>query len=117
MRMTADDVTARVEIPDMVTGEKSTSLDICGRDEEMPAPAETLERIGDLHRALAAVVKGQRGGDDGTVGDRVEMRVELRRRELVAGGVVPCKSARVLTALGDDIVVHQHGRLHQQMPR
>jgi len=59
MRVTADGVAARSELPDAVRVEETGRSDPGGGDEEVTAQPTTLECGSGLKRARAAIVEGQ----------------------------------------------------------
>src|SRR5439155_16837065 len=109
-RVAADLVAAPPQIADAGGIEESARADVVDGYEKAAAKAVAFERACGPLRARAAIVKRH----DGLVrarspGDRREMRLELRRRDLVARGIASGEARRVVHAVGDDVVIHQRG--------
>jgi hypothetical protein len=91
--MRANDVTARIELANLLWCEKAALTNEIGRDETMRAEAERLEPVGDCGvERNAAVVDGDHRRDPGCgirdpeFDEAVQLRLELGHRQLVAIG-------------------------------
>jgi hypothetical protein len=61
-------MTASVQFADIAFAHETGCADVVGRDEEVTDESMALERRGCRHRAHAAVVERERGGEQGVWG-------------------------------------------------
>ena len=111
-----------MQVDNLLARQKTLRVDTSGRYEEVSPPTPPLEKIGSHDRASSAVVKGNeerrlarrrpkprvRNADRRTAGstNRIQMRVEGVRGQLITGWRVARKPAGVKVPASDDVMVY-----------
>src|SRR5215510_8030319 len=114
-----------MQVADLLAAHKSRRADVIGSDEEVGAPADHLQPIGDqVVRAYASVVEGyhpgpgrrgfirhQIGYEDRPVrndlADRHEVSIELIRLQFVEGRIGARETASLMRSEFDNVVIPQ----------
>src|SRR5581483_5557398 len=134
-RVRSDDVPAPVQFANLFAVQKARCVDVIGSDVKVPPPAEVLQHRRDFgDRARSAVVEGEQASlppsaapfqdllhvarpprspvSHHFVLDRFQVVAKRYGVELIAGRLVPGKSARTKGGAGNHIVITERGHFH-----